>query len=95
MSEARKQEIAELKAADPVLAGKAKCTQEMPVHRDLEVKVAWNCSNSVSRSCIGAWQRELQSRAQANSVARCQGLKNYIPPHKVRFSKRFAAYLFI
>lgn len=84
MSEYKKREIAELKAHDSVLAGKSKCTEEMPVHDKLDGKLAWNLSNAVTKAEIEAWYRKVQTRAQANSVARTAQLDCYTPPHKVR-----------
>lgn len=86
MSECKKRQIAQLKATDSVLAGKSKCTEEMPVHNKLDGKLAWNLSNAVTKADIEAWYRKVQTRAHANSTARMVHLESYTPPHMVRDS---------
>lgn len=86
MSDKRKAEIRAAKAADPVLAGKATCS-EMPVNRKLAGKTAWNMSSYVADKGRETKGKEMTERAKRNSRRANGILENYVRPDKIPLAR--------
>ena len=86
MSDKRKAEIRAAKVADPVLAGKATCS-EMPVNRKLAGKTAWNMSSYVADKGRETKGKEMTERAKRNSRRANGILENYVRPDKIPLAR--------
>ena len=82
MSDERKKEIRDAKAADPVLAGKA-TNSEMPVNRKLLGKTSWNSSSYVEDHERLKRAQRTDGKSKRNSARVNRKLQTYIPPHKL------------
>ena len=78
MSEAEKTVVLAKLAADPVLAGKAKRTLEMPVHPKLESKTKWQQSTIPITSELRRNLNRIADGAAKNSKKKNKKLKNYV-----------------
>ena len=65
-------------AADPVLAGKAKRTQEMPVHPKLDSKTKWAQSTIPLTNELRKNLNRIADGAAKNSAKKNKQLKNYV-----------------
>ncbi|KAJ8607166.1 hypothetical protein CTAYLR_007336 [Chrysophaeum taylorii] len=83
LSAEKKKRISDLKALDPVLAGRSKCTEEMPVHRGLRNKPAWNGSSCVVAAEFREAGERTTQRAKVNSIKAKSRLRTYTAPHKL------------
>lgn len=76
------------KAADPVLGGNAKRTEEMPVNPKLADKLNWNQSTEFTKKEYKTrWDRSEDARTQ-NSVKKNAKLKRYVSPEAREAARR-------
>ena len=88
LSEDMKREIVLQQASDPVFAGKAKRTEEMPVNPKLNGKKSWAQSTVPIAAELRANLNRIASGAQKNSVRKNSTLKNYVSVEKREAIKR-------
>jgi hypothetical protein len=88
LSEAEKIDITSRQAADPVLAGRAKRTEEMPVHPNLSDKTKWAQSTIPIASELRANLNRIATGSKANSDKKNSRLKDYISVEKREEIKR-------
>ncbi len=88
LSDAERAEVAALEAADPVLAGKAKRMEEMPVHPKLSGKEKWAQSTVPLANELRANLNKIATKSQENSKKKNSQLKNYVSVEKREAMKR-------
>jgi hypothetical protein len=78
MSEAQKADILAEKASDPVLSGKAKRTEEMPVNPKLQDKIRWAQSTVPLAHELRSNLNRIMEGSKKNSKNKNAKLKNYV-----------------